>query len=87
LDKFSIIKKHIDKMDRYGLLTSDAPADEYDIESKIIAAAITESSTIQEIASIIAEVFNRQFSDNQQPYLFMGCAEKIYRDLHTTSHL
>jgi len=83
LDKFSIIKKHIDKMDYYGLLAGDAPADEYDIESKIIAAAIIETSTIQEIASIIAEVFNRQFGDNQQSYRFMGCAGKIYRDLHS----
>jgi len=84
LDKFSIIKKHIDQMDCYGLLGSDAPADEFDIESQIIADAIIESSTIQEIATIIAGVFNRQFSDNRQPDCFMGCAGKIYCDLHTT---
>lgn len=84
MDKFSIVKKHIDKMDFYGLLKSDAPNDEFDMESKIITDAITESSTIQDIALIIAEVFNRQFDNNQQPCCFMDCAEKIYYDLHTT---
>lgn len=87
MDKFPIVKKHIDKLDYYGLLKSNAPIDEFDMESKIITDAITESSTIQDIASIIAEVFNRRFSNNQQPYCFMDCAQKIYCDLHVTSGL
>jgi len=82
LSKFSVVKRHIDEMDYYGLLASDAPADEYDSESKLISNSITESSTIQEIASKIAGVFSRQFNDNLKPYWVIGCAEKIYRDLH-----
>lgn len=82
MNRFSIVKSHIDEMDYYGLLASDAPADEYDSESEMISNSISESSTIQEIASIIAEVFSSQFMDNLKPCWTMGCAEKIYCDLH-----
>lgn len=82
MNKFSVVKRHIDKMDYYGLLASDAPTDEYDSESKLISNSITDSSTIQEIASVIVGVFNRQFNDNLKSYCVMGCAEKIYCDLH-----
>lgn len=82
MNRFSIVKSHIDEMDYYGLLASNAPTDEYDSESKLISNSISESSTIQEIASIIEGVFSRQFMDNLKPYRVMGCAEKIYCDLH-----
>lgn len=84
MNRFSVVKRYIDELDYYGLLASDAPDDEYDSESRLISNSITESSTIQEIASIIAGVFNRQFSDSLKPYWFIGCAGQIYRDLHKT---
>ncbi len=37
---------------------------------------------MQEIARIIAEVFNKQFSDNNSPDMFMDCAKNIYHELH-----
>lgn len=87
MNRFSIVKRHIDEMDYYGLLASNAPTDEYDSESKLISNSITESSTIQEIASKIAGVFSRQFRDNLKPHWFMYCAEQIYCDLHENSNL
>ncbi len=37
---------------------------------------------MQEIARIIAEVFNKQFNDNNSPDIFMDCAKNIYHELH-----
>lgn len=86
MNQYFMIKKHIDEMDYLNLLANHAPDDEFDTESKEISTKVTDSSTIQEIAFIIAEVFNKQFSDNNSPNIFMDCAEKIYNDIHTLSN-
>ncbi len=82
MDKYLIVKKYIDEMDYLNLLASDAPDNEFDEESKEITTKISNSSTIQEIAFIITEVFNKHFNDNRQPHIFMDCAKKIYNDIH-----
>lgn len=82
MDKYSIIKKYIDELDYLNLLANHAPDDEFDGESKEIAIKVTESLTMQEIARIIAEVFNKQFNDNNSPDIFMDCAKNIYHELH-----
>lgn len=82
MDKYSIIKKCIDELDYFNLLKSHAPVDEFDGESEEIAAKVTESLTVQEIAWIITEVFNKQFNDTNSPDIFMDCAKKIYHELH-----
>ncbi len=83
MDKYLIIKKYIDEMDYLNLLASHAPDDEFDEESKEITSKISNSSTIQEIALMITEVFNKHFHDNRQPNIFMNCAKKIYSDIHS----
>ncbi len=82
MDIYLIVKKHIDEMDYLHLLESGAPDDEFDLESKMIANEITDSSTIQGIACIIKEVFNDTFDDKNQPNMFMDCAKKIHDDIH-----
>lgn len=77
-----MIKKYIDELDYLNLLKNHAPGDEFDGESKEIAAKVTESLIVQEITQIIAEVFNKQFHDNNSLDLFTDCAKKIYHELH-----
>lgn len=79
---FKIVKKHIDALDQIGLLKSGAPKDEYDIESQMISERITKYSTANNIASIIADVFNEMFMVEKNVSTFVRCAECIYRDLN-----
>lgn len=87
MDKYWIVKKCIDEMDYFGLLASGAPNDEFEEEVKKIAAGITDSSTMQEIAGIIAEIFDKSFGNGEQPNVFMDCAEKIYSGLQAQKNI
>ena len=58
-NRFHIVKKYIDQMDYYDLLASGAPSDEFDIESKEISVRIRDDHSVQDIAEIIALVFNK----------------------------
>ncbi len=83
MEKYLIVKKYIDEMDYCSLLSSGAPDDEFDIESKRISGMISYVQTEQDIARIIAEVFNKAFERKDDAYLFMDCAKKIWADLHS----
>jgi|SRR5690625_2694934 len=57
------VKEAIDSFDPYVLIPGvDAPADEYDGESRRIAEKIKPNMSMEEIAGIIAEEFTRSFN-------------------------
>ena len=82
MTKYLIVKKYIDEMDYLSLLSAGAPSDEFDSESQEICDKITYAHTEQDIASVIAEVFNRTFDHKNEASYFINCARKIYTDLH-----
>ncbi len=61
MEKYLIMKKHIDEMDYHSLLSVGAPNDEFDTESQAISDKITYVQSARDIAQIIADVFNRSF--------------------------
>ena len=80
-DIFHIVKKYIDKMDYYDLLSSGAPSDEFDIESKEISARVRYEYSVWEIAEIIASVFNEYFDEHDSAAQFLSIAEQIKNEL------
>ena len=80
-DKFLVVKKFIDQMDYYALLAGGAPSDEFDIESKKISEVIRCDHSAQEITSIIASVFNKQFGEHNDASVFLSVAERIKSEL------
>lgn len=82
MTKYLIVKKYIDEMDYYSLLSGGAPSNEFDFESQEICDKITYAHTEQDIANVIAEVFNRSFNHENTASCFGDCARKIYADLH-----
>lgn len=82
MQKYKIVKKYIDEMDYYSLLSCGAPNDEFDIESHEISVRITNTQTERDIAQIIMEVFNKTFGHKNTMEPFIDCAKKIYAALH-----
>ena len=80
-DEFLVVKRFIDQMDYYALLAGGAPSDEFDIESKKISEVIRCDHSAQEIASIIASVFNKQFGEHNDASVFLSVAERIKSEL------
>ena len=80
-DRFRIIKKYIDQMDYYALLASGAPSDEFDIESREISVRIRDDHSAQDIAEIIALVFNEYFDEHDDATAFLSVAELIKNEL------
>ncbi len=80
-DKFLVVKKYIDQMDYYALLASGAPSDEFDMESKEISARIRYEHSAQDIAEIIASVFNEYFDEHDGATVFLAIAEQIEKEL------
>ena len=80
-DKFLVIKKYIDEMDYYALLASGAPSDEFDIETKEICARVQSDHSAQDIAGIIASVFNAHFNEHDDAAMFLAVAEQIEKEL------
>ena len=80
-DNFHIIKKYIDQMDYYDLLSSGAPSDEFDIESREISTRVSGKHSLREIAEIIASVFNEYFDDCGDATVFLCVAEQIKNEL------
>lgn len=79
---FEIVKQAIDEWNPYALLP-DAPADEFDGESRRIAARISRDDSIEAIAAVISNVFSGHF----EPEYFgvAACkpaAEKIWQALN-----
>ena len=80
-DKFLVIKKYIDQMDYYDLLASGAPSDEFDIESKEISSRVRYDHSVQDIAEIIASVFNEYFDEHDDATVFLAVAKQIEKEL------
>ena len=80
-NRFHVVKKYIDQMDYYGLLASGAPSDEFDIESKEISARISDDRSAQDIAEIIASVFNEYFDEHDDATVFLAVAKQIEKEL------
>lgn len=74
---YSIIKQIIDRYDIMNLLSTGVPSDEYDIESKMIAEQITSDMSVQEIAAIVKNIFDSQFSENIDISICMDVAKEI----------
>ena len=75
-DKFLVNKKFIDQMDYYALLAGGSPPDEFDLESKMISEMLHHDHSAQEIANIIASVFNKQFGEHDDASVFLSVAER-----------
>jgi hypothetical protein len=54
------IKAAIDEWNPYGLLP-DAPCDEFDGESRMIAAEIEDDDSADKIAEVVSKIFSQQF--------------------------
>ncbi|MBQ6796418.1 MAG: hypothetical protein IJP10_00235 [Clostridia bacterium] len=80
-DRFRIVKKYIDQMDYCDLLASGAPSNEFDIESKEISSRIRDEHSAQDIAEIIASVFNKYFDEHDDATVFLAVAEQIEKEL------
>ncbi len=80
-NQFRIVKKWIDTMDYYDLLASGAPKDEFDSESREISRRINPQMSAQQIADIIAEVFNVNFGEDTSIDYFLPIAEAIQSNL------
>lgn len=74
---YQIVKKAIDELDMYGLLEQGAPEDEFENEALRISERITENDSVQQIASVIAEVFNRAFDEHHDASAFLATAGRI----------
>jgi hypothetical protein len=76
------VKKAIDRFDPYGLMPGqDAPADEYDGESRRIVEKIKPTMSMEEIADIIAKEFTRSFNSEFTEEYCISPAFEIYRYL------
>lgn len=83
--KFKIVKKYVDEYDYYGLLRDGAPDDEFVSEALRISDRISEDSTIEQIAAIIADVFHLAFGNEEHPEHYLPVAQKIWSELHPTA--
>lgn len=77
MNKYEIIKKHIDEYDYYGLLACCAPKDEFDSYSHKLAEIISENDTVEQIATLIANTLDKAFGEEVKPEKFMETAKKI----------
>lgn len=78
---FFEVKKCIDEWNPYGLLP-DAPENEFDGESEMIAEEIYDGISIKELAGVISEVFSMEFEpDYFQEEQCMDIAETIYNEI------
>jgi hypothetical protein len=77
---FNIVKKAIDEFNPYGLFP-DAPGNEFDSESRKIAAQLNVNNTPEEIADIISGVLSRSFDRKFEAKECMMTAEKIHKSM------
>ena len=79
--KFLAVKTAIDSWNPYGLLP-DAPDDEFDGESLMVASRIKGFGNVMDIAKIVSDVFTTQFEEKYfQVVDCIDVAETIYRNL------
>lgn len=81
----AVVKSAIDKFDPYFLRPGqDAPADEYDGESKRIAEKLYLGVSKERIEEIIAEEFTRSFNQKFTKEVCNSPALEIYEYLNNT---
>lgn len=74
---YQIVKQAIDELDFYGLLKQGAPKEEFEDEALLISERLTGNDSIENIASIIADVFNEAFNEHRHASEYTPTAEKI----------
>ena len=74
---FTLIKNVIDKHDPIGLLSAGCPDDEYIPEVKRLAPQIKKDMTVQELSTLIHDVFVEMFSEPIDKALCDRMAQKI----------
>lgn len=82
MNKYDIVKKHIDEYDYYNLLACHAPSDEFDSYSHKLAQIITENDTVEHIATLLADTLDKAFGEDVNPVRYMETAQKIKTDLN-----
>ena len=83
MNKFTIVKEVVDQYDFDGLLDWGRPIGEYDIVSGMISDAITEDSSIEEIATISQDIFNSIFGYGHEPDSCIMLASQIKEAMST----
>lgn len=80
---YSAIKTVVDKHDFYRLLILGCPKNEYDPESKMIAAAIRREGpvTSRGLARIIQHIFHHQFEAWVDPMLQLRAYTPLAREI------
>lgn len=73
------LKSVIDVWDPIKLFPC-APSDEYDIETDEIYRLISEDTTVEELASIIQNVFSRYFNETFNYERCMIVAQKVFME-------
>jgi hypothetical protein len=73
-----IVGESLRRTDPYCMIQDGFPDDELDPEIGRIVARIRETSSQDDIANIISDVFNKQFSDSYSPKEFTTVATEIY---------
>ena len=89
---YESVKRAIDRWDPVGLLSSHAPPDEYDGESKEIFAALQKNPDMGsgDLTKLIHEVFTKAFGDDvfkKTPSDCSEVAEKILGELKRNDFL
>ncbi len=80
-DKFTIVKKYIDKHDYYSLLKHGAPDDEYLLEAVKISNLISSDCSAEQIALAVAAVMQKYFGSNISPEHYYEIAKEIKSEL------
>lgn len=79
---FAIVKKYMNELNPY-LLLPDAPADEFDSESKEIAGRIRSDMSVGQVAAVIADVLNRAFAENVSPDRYREISARILQEIRS----
>lgn len=77
INAFSIVEKHINEWDYWGLLATGAPPDEYEMEIKKIVNALPNVKSDMDLAHIIKGVFDKAFAHDHNLEWCSIVAKKI----------
>lgn len=80
-DKFTVVKKYIDKHDYYSLLKHGAPDDEYLSEAVEISNLISSDCSAEQIAAAVASVMQKYFGSNINSEHYYEIAKEIKSEL------
>ncbi len=74
---YETVKETTNEMDYMDLLASQAPKDEFEPEIRKICVELTTDHSIEEIAGLLAKIFNASFNENDISDMFLEYAQKI----------